>query len=50
MCLDEEKVRSLDARWMMLRLEEAELMAQKAELVKEQMKLLIEAFGSSGRG
>ncbi|PON55348.1 hypothetical protein PanWU01x14_188420 [Parasponia andersonii] len=46
-CLDEEKVRSVRERWMVLRMEEAELMAQKAELAKEQVKLVIQAFRSS---
>lgn len=42
-------MRSLNERWIKLGMEEAELRARKAELVKEQMELLIQAFGSSSQ-
>ncbi|XP_062108003.1 uncharacterized protein LOC133818906 [Humulus lupulus] len=46
-CLDEEKVRELQKRWVRLRMEEAEVMIEKAELIKEHMKLISQALGFS---
>ncbi|KAM6573737.1 hypothetical protein CsatA_017817 [Cannabis sativa] len=46
-CSDEEKVKELQKRWVLLRMEEAELMSRKAELIKKQMKLIAQALGFS---
>ncbi|KAL5582944.1 hypothetical protein UlMin_015386 [Ulmus minor] len=43
MGLGGEELKNLNEKWMMLKMEEAEIMARKVELAKEQMKLIMEA-------
>ena len=46
-CLGREIVRGFNEQWVLLRMEEAELMTRKAELVNELIHLVVDALGSS---
>ncbi|EXC24898.1 hypothetical protein L484_011764 [Morus notabilis] len=46
-CLGAEKMRGFNEEWMLVRKEEAELRAKRAELEKELIHLLVPPFGSS---
>lgn len=48
-CLGKEKLREMNDKWMLLRIEEAKLMAKRADLVSEQTRLAMEAVVSSSK-
>lgn len=43
MCLEEKTLKGLNEKWMLLKLEEAKVMARRAELVEEVMELIVDS-------